>query len=366
MTAVDIAALTKRFGATTAVDGIDLAIASREFVAILGASGCGKTTLLRLLAGLERVDGGSIAFGGRRVSAPDLHVPPETRDVGVVFQSYALWPHMSVADNAGYPLRARRVDAAERAERTQAALDAVELTALAERKPHALSGGQQQRVALARCLTARPGLVLMDEPLANLDMHLRERMLEEFRRFHARAAATVVYITHDQAEAMSIADRIAVMDKGRILQVAAPEELYRRPASAAVARFVGVSSLIETRASAGTVNGRITVQPFGRAFTVPTAADLIDGDAVTLVVRPEDAVIRAGGIPARVTRAAYLGGRFLIEVDVDGQALRLYGERRVAPGETVPVILETGFALGDPHRASDQGRTPAGNRRAIA
>ena len=358
--------MTKRFGATTAVDGVSARIASREFVAILGASGCGKTTLLRLLAGLERVDEGEIAFGGQPVSRADLHVPPETRDVGVVFQSYALWPHMSVAENAGYPARVKRLPKAEQAERTASALAAVELGALADRKPHALSGGQQQRVALARCLTARPGLVLMDEPLANLDMHLRERMLAEFRAFHARAEATIVYITHDQAEAMSIADRIAVMDQGQLLQIDSPEGLYRRPNSLAVARFVGVASILAGTAKAGTINGRALVVAGPWTIEVETARDIRGGDPVDLVVRPEDAAIDPRGAPALVRRSSYLGGRYAVDVEIAGERLKLHADRRTVPGETVPVLVGAGFALPAAQRASDQGSTPAGKRLAIA
>jgi iron(III) transport system ATP-binding protein len=362
LTAVDLVSVTKRFGATTAVDGVSARIPSREFVAILG----GKTTLLRLLAGLERVDGGEIAFDGKPVSSASLHVPPETRDVGVVFQSYALWPHMSVAENAGYPPRVKGLPKAEQVARTSEALAAVELTALAERKPHALSGGQQQRVALARCLTARPGLVLMDEPLANLDMHLRERMLAEFRAFHARAEATIVYITHDQAEAMSIADRIAVMDKGQLLQIDSPEALYRRPNSLAVARFVGVSSVLEGVAKTGTVNGRALVVAGPWTVEVEASREVRGGDAVDLVVRPEDAAIDPRGAPALVLRSAYLGGRYAVDVEISGEGLKLYVDRRTVPGETVPVLVSRGFALPAPQRASDQGSTPAGKRLAIA
>ncbi len=366
MTAIDLSSITKRFGSLAAVDGVSLSIRSREFVAILGASGCGKTTMLRLLAGLERADAGTISFNGKVVSSPDIHVPPETRDVGVVFQSYALWPHMTVAENAGYPLRVKGLPRADQAQRTRAALEAVELAELSERKPHALSGGQQQRVALARCLTARPGLVLMDEPLANLDMHLRERMLAEFRAFHARAEATIVYITHDQAEAMTIADRIAVMDQGKILQIASPEELYRKPANLTVARFVGVSSMLEGVVERATSNQRALVSVLGRSIEAAMGQSVEAGDAVTLVVRPEEASIRADGMPALVLRSAYLGGRYSVDVEIAGERLKLYADRRTVPGETIPVAILSGFAIATGQRASDQGRMPAGKRFAVA
>jgi iron(III) transport system ATP-binding protein len=366
VTAVDLSSITKRFGSLAAVDGVSVSIRSREFVAILGASGCGKTTMLRLLAGLERADAGTISFNGKVVSSPDIHVPPETRDVGVVFQSYALWPHMTVAENAGYPLRVKGLPRADQAQRTRAALESVELAELSERKPHALSGGQQQRVALARCLTARPGLVLMDEPLANLDMHLRERMLAEFRAFHARAEATIVYITHDQAEAMTIADRIAVMDQGRILQIASPEELYRKPANLTVARFVGVSSMLEGVVERATSNQRALVSVLGRSIEASIGQIAEAGDAVTLVVRPEEASIRADGMPALVLRSAYLGGRYSVDVEIAGERLKLYADRRTVPGETIPIAIQSGFAIATGQRVSDQGSMPAGKRFAVA
>ena len=194
---------------------------SGALVAVLGPSGCGKTTLLRCLAGLEAIEAGQIALGGRAVAAPGLHVPPEDRGLAMVFQSYALWPHMSVEGNVAYPLRVSRAAGADR--RTAAALRAVGLTPLAERRPAELSGGQQQRTALARALVAEPGLILMDEPLANLDMHLREGMRAEFRRLHAATGATMVLVTHDQADALSLADLVVVMEAGRILQAAAAD-----------------------------------------------------------------------------------------------------------------------------------------------
>jgi iron(III) transport system ATP-binding protein len=369
MARVELEGLSKSFGAVRAVADVTLDIADGEFLAVLGPSGCGKTTLLRLLAGLERADGGRIVVAGAPQSAPGLHVPPEKRGVGVVFQSYALWPHMTVAENAAYPLRVAKVPPAERERRTAEALAAVELGALARRKPHELSGGQQQRVALARCLTARPGLVLMDEPLANLDMHLRERMLAEFRDFHARSGATIVYITHDQAEAMSIADRIAVMEAGALVQAAAPEELYAAPANAHVARFVGVSTLVPGVVVAGTVNRSCRVAALDLTVEAGTAADLAAGADVLLVLRPEDVRIVASGAPARVRRSAYLGGRFLVELETAaGITLKAFCERRTADGERLAIAIARAWCLpaDAPQRSSPQGRTPAGRRLEVA
>jgi len=369
MARIAIEQAVKSFSAVRAVDRIDLDVPHGEFLAVLGPSGCGKTTLLRLLAGLERVDGGRILVDGAVVSSDAVHTPPEKRNVGVVFQSYALWPHMDVAENAGYPLRVARVPQDERTRRTDEALASVELAGLAGRRPHELSGGQQQRVALARCLTARPGLVLMDEPLANLDMHLRERMLAEFRAFHAKAGATIVYITHDQAEAMSLASRIAVMRDGRIEQVAPPEELYRAPATAEVARFIGVSTLIPGLVRAGTVNRACRVEVLGETITADTAADLRPGDEVLLVVRPEAVALAEAGIAARVQASAYLGGRFLVTLEAGEREIKAYADRRLAPGESVSLRVAGAWALPaarGAYRSEPQGRTPAGSLVEIA
>lgn len=239
MASVSIQQATKRFGDITAVDRVDLNIAAGEFIALLGPSGCGKTTLLRLLGGFERLDGGRISFDGRTVAGDSVHVPAEHRRVGMVFQSYALWPHMSVAENVGYPLRVLKTPKRERRDKIAAALALVDLENYANRRPAELSGGQRQRVALARCFAMEPALVLLDEPLANLDIHLRESMQAEFRRFHASTGATMVYVTHDQAEAMALADRVVVIDNGVVQQAASPRQLYRCPETAMVARFIG-------------------------------------------------------------------------------------------------------------------------------
>ena len=211
---VELSAVTKAFDGVAVINQVDCGVEKGEFFCILGPSGCGKSTLLRLIAGLEKLDGGTITVGGKRVSDSGVHVAPESRNVGIVFQSYALWPHMTVAGNVEYPLRTAKADPTRRREETAQALRSVHMTDFADRRPHTLSGGQQQRVALARCLTQKPAVVLMDEPLANLDMHLRGEMLREFREFRDSSDSTIIYITHDQSEAMSVADRIAVMFEG--------------------------------------------------------------------------------------------------------------------------------------------------------
>lgn len=223
MSAIQISHLSKSFATQPVLNDVSLHIRPGEFVAVLGPSGCGKTTLLRTVAGFEPVNSGTITVGDRLFSSPDVHVQPEKRELGIVFQNYALWPHMSVEENVAYSLKVVGMDRNERRVRTQEALTLVGLREFATRRPSDLSGGQRQRVALARCLVTRPGVVLLDEPLANLDVHLRAAMEEEFSRFHQHTGATLLYITHDQQEAMSLADRVVVMNEGRVMQFATPQ-----------------------------------------------------------------------------------------------------------------------------------------------
>ena len=318
MTAIAIEGLRKAHGPVEVLHGLDLIVPSGALVAVLGPSGCGKTTLLRCLAGLETIQAGTIRLGVQVVAANGLHVPPEGRDLAMVFQSYALWPHMSVAENVGYPLRVAR--APERSARTAAALEAVGLAPYAARRPAELSGGQQQRTALARALVAEPGLILMDEPLANLDMHLREGMRTEFRRLHGQTGATMVIVTHDQADALSLADLVVVMEAGRILQAAPPVEVYARPASVAVARLIGRSTIVEARGG------------WWQGLALPGA----EGHDGAVAIRPED--VRLGrGIAARVVEADYLGDRWRLALEVGGARLEAYAP---APPEGGGVAVE--------------------------
>ncbi len=267
---------------------------------------------------------------------------PESRNVGIVFQSYALWPHMTVAGNVEYPLRTAKVEAARRHDETVRALRSVHLTELADRRPHTLSGGQQQRVALARCLTQKPAVVLMDEPLANLDMHLRGEMLREFRSFRESSDSTIVYITHDQSEAMSVADRIAVMFEGRLVQVASPETLYNAPADAAIARFIGVSAVLR-----GSLNENGTAAWESHDLPVRCNGSTAPGQAVDICVRPESVHVGEGPVAARVVAATYLGGHYLTELSVGGDTLRAYvnGGYRPAVGETVNCTIRDGWTM---------------------
>src|SRR3954454_11069505 len=252
MPSVTLHGVGRHFGALKAVDAVDLSVEHGEFVTLLGPSGCGKTTTLRMVAGLERNDTGTIVIGGRMVSdaASDLFVPPDHRKLGMVFQSYAIWPHMTVFDNVAYPLSVRHVAKAEIRTRVMAALKLVEMEAYATRPAPALSGGQQQRVAIARALVFEPEVLLLDELLSNLDARLRATMGDEFRALQRRLKITTLYVTHDQEEAMALSDRVVVMQRGSILQAGAPEAVYRRPASREVAAFFGTPNFIAATVAA--------------------------------------------------------------------------------------------------------------------
>ena len=311
--------VTKSFGAFRALDHVSLEVADGEFMAILGASGCGKTTLLRQVAGFDKLDAGRILIGDSVVSALHRHVPPERRRIGIVFQSYALWPHMSVAENVAYGLTVAGIRDPERARRVAAALSLVELEGFADRRPGLLSGGQRQRVALARCLVTEPSLVLLDEPLANLDVNLRAAMEDEFARFHARTVTTMIYVTHDQAEAMALADRIAVMDNGRFRQVATPSQLYREPADETVAAFIGDGMVVPVAVRDVAGDGTCGVGLFGHTVRMRCASSQRSGATARACVRARDLRIVAPsepGVDACVDHAIYQGGYFRLEAHV--------------------------------------------------
>jgi spermidine/putrescine transport system ATP-binding protein len=280
--AVQLRAVTKRFGDQLAVDGVTLAIAPGEFFSLLGPSGCGKTTSLRILAGFEAPDEGSVLLNGVEITARPAH----RREIGMVFQNYALFPHLSVLENVAFPLRLRRIEPEEIRRRVSHALEMVRLPGLAGRMPAQLSGGQQQRVALARALVFRPSVVLLDEPLGALDLKLRKAMQLELKTLQREIGLTFVYVTHDQEEALTMSDRIAVMDRGSVLQVADPRTIYERPASRFVADFIGVSNFLSGRVREAGVEAVIELDG-GGVVRAERPAQVAAGQAVTLAVRPE-------------------------------------------------------------------------------
>ncbi|MEO0819153.1 MAG: ABC transporter ATP-binding protein [Pseudomonadota bacterium] len=329
--------LGKRFGGHAAVDAVSLSVPENAFFCVVGPSGCGKSTLLRLIAGLEVPDTGRIALDGTPVAGDGIFVPPEDRRVGVVFQSYALWPHLTVQENVAFPYEAKAVAKSEARRRADEHLRMVSLSELAGRRPGALSGGQRQRVALARALAGDTRTVLMDEPLANLDPHLRGAMEAELRAFHDRTGVTTLYITHDQREAMALADLMAVMDAGRILQIGAPREIYERPANAMVARFIGRGVLIGATVS----DGRALI--CGQSVAVDGAGS---GER-TVFVRPRDIAVGPSGWPAEVVSVLYRGGYW--EAAMRGAGLddtvMLDLSEPVRPGETLHLMFNSGWVL---------------------
>ena len=339
--------LSKEFGATRAVDDVTLTVRNGEFLALLGPSGCGKTTIVRLIAGFERPTSGRILFDETVMSGPGVHVPPEQRRVGIVFQTYALWPHMSVADNVGYPLRVAGVNARDRRGPVLDALTTVGLESFATRRPADLSGGQRQRVALARCLVMEPRLLLFDEPLANLDVHLRAAMQDEFVDLHRKTRTTIVYITHDQAEAMAMADRIAVMSDGRIEQTAAPETLYDEPGTPMVGNFIGEGVIVEAMLTEAPAEGRGRARVFGHECTVRVGNGVTPGP-VRLCLRPE--ALRPDqvhGFAATVRRSSYRGGVYAVEAAArDAEApVRLWLRRPPAIGETLRIAVDDAWVI---------------------
>jgi ABC-type Fe3+/spermidine/putrescine transport system ATPase subunit len=312
----------KRFGGVRAVDGASLEIGDGELFTLLGPSGCGKTTLLRLIAGFYAPDRGEIWFGDRRVDG----LRPYARNIGMVFQNYALWPHMTVRANIAYGLKLRKLPAATVAERVEAGLRKVNLVGLELRYPGQLSGGQQQRVALARALVLNPDILLLDEPLSNLDAKIRVQVRAEIRKLQKDLGITTVYVTHDQEEALSLSDRVAVMRDGRVLQVASPKELYERPVGRFVADFVGTNNflpgtcreLAAGRVVAETAIGTVRASPGPRVGP---------GDRCVLAVRPENMALGAGAentFEGRVVLASYLGSTLRYDVEVrDGVVLKV-------------------------------------------
>jgi iron(III) transport system ATP-binding protein len=356
---VQVHAAVKRYGTATALDGVDLDVRPGEFAVLLGPSGSGKSTLARALAGVERLDAGEIRFGDRLMGDGRVHLPPERRDLAMVFQDYALWPHLTALNNVRYALRRRKLGSAAELAQARNGLERVGLAAKTDRYPHQLSGGEQQRVALARAVVARPGLLLFDEPLSNLDADLRERLRVEISTLVRDSGATAVYITHDQAEAFALADRIGVLDHGRIVQWAEPEVIYRRPASEFVARFTGLAGELTGRVSR--VDSEFAVVRVGghhlRARTVGAAAP---GDPARLLVRPAATRILAGtsgavegAVSGTVIDVAYRGrGYDHVVAGAYGTLTAVFDEKAWPRGSEVHVALAPESCLV--HRAEDQ------------
>ncbi|MDR2851375.1 MAG: ABC transporter ATP-binding protein [Desulfovibrio sp.] len=311
--------VSRRYGQRSVLDGLTLTVNHGECFTLLGPSGCGKTVLLRLIAGFEQPTAGSIRIGDALVADASAHVPPDRRDLGVVFQEYAVWPHMSVFDNVGYPLKLAKTPKEERADRVMETIALVNLHSLEKRLPSELSGGQQQRVALARALVGKPSLMLLDEPLSNLDANLREEMRFEIKELQRKLNITVMYVTHDQEIALAISDRIAVMDtQGRIRQIGSPEDIFEKPVDSFVFSFMGVANFLQVRRE-------------GNKFFVGKGGqrapwDRPHGDSLAWVAafRPSDVVIRrdGNGLKGRVKRASFLGPVMDYLVEIDGAHLR--------------------------------------------
>jgi iron(III) transport system ATP-binding protein len=343
VSSVVLRALTKRYGSHTALDDVSLNVPHGQLVCLLGPSGCGKTTALRLVAGFIEPTAGEIAIGDRVISSPARTLPPERRNVSMVFQSYALWPHMTVADNVAYGLKVRKLDRADIAKRVQAILTTTRLAALAERYPAELSGGQQQRVSLARALIVEPETLLLDEPLSNLDANLREEMRFEVRRLHDAYRYTTIYVTHDQSEAMTTADLIAVMNAGRIEQLGSPQEVYEHPRSEFVARFIGSSNIIRGKAlDASTLSfAGASIACSGAAFAsgADGAASIRQHDMQLSSTRLADA---GNVIEAQVVRNVFLGSArdYIVEAK-DGTQLRVVAppDQSLPSGTTVWLTL---------------------------
>jgi len=334
MSAIDIAGVSRLFGETTALAGVDLTIRDGEFFSLLGPSGCGKTTLLNIVAGFLAPTTGSVRIGGRDITA----LPPYKRDIGMVFQNYALFPHLSVADNVAYGLSVRKRPAAESRQRVEEVLNLVKLNHLADRMPHQLSGGQQQRVAIARALAVEPQVLLLDEPLSNLDAKLRKEMQSELRSLQRRVGITTVLVTHDQEEALSLSDRIGILGAGHLQQIGSPLELYRRPANRFVAEFVGQANLLDATPSAdGTAYEVATHQvATGAALRLHTGASV--RSRALLMLRPERIRVERTGAQAAAESAPNGPGQHA------GQPNRAYGILRDASytGASLRLVVELG------------------------
>ncbi|RWP63829.1 sn-glycerol-3-phosphate ABC transporter ATP-binding protein UgpC [Mesorhizobium sp.] len=332
MAQVAISNVAKAFGTVKVLHGVSVDIADGQFVVLVGPSGCGKSTLLRMVAGLETVSGGTIAIGDRVVN----HLPPAKRDIAMVFQNYALYPHKTVEQNMAFALKLRKTDPADVAERVKRAADILDLNPYLKRYPRQLSGGQRQRVAMGRAIVRNPQVFLFDEPLSNLDAKLRVQMRTEIKELHQRLKTTTIYVTHDQIEAMTMADKIVVMRDGRIEQVGAPLELFDRPANLFVAGFIGSPSMNLLK---GVVRkgDKPIVEIAGTPFPIAASSKVEDGRNVVYGVRPEHLEIHPDGVPAKISVVEPTGSETLVFLRFgEGEMVALFRERHdFKPGDTL-------------------------------
>ena len=320
MARVELTDVRKSYGQTVALDEFSVTVADGEFVTFLGPSGCGKTTSLRLVAGFIRPDQGIIRIGERIVSQAGVFVPPEERGVGMVFQSYAVWPHMNVFRNVAYPLKVKKTPRAEMTRRVEQALEMVKMPELIHRYPNQLSGGQQQRVALARALVMQPKVLLLDEPFSNLDAKLREEMRFELKALQRQTGITIIFVTHDQLEAMVLSDRVVVMDAGVIQQVGSPREIYQNPTNRFVADFIGTANFLEVEVKEGKI-----LLVGGPAEPLPLSTPEAAEGTMKLMVRPEEVRLNRskGTLEARIDQKMFLGDAVTYLIDIHGQLLRV-------------------------------------------
>jgi len=369
MAGISIAGISKGYGPQharmMALKHLDLEIADGQFVTLLGPSGCGKTTTLRLIAGYVTPDTGSIHAGGRLLSSPSGVVSPEGRGMGMVFQNYAVWPHKTVYENIAFGLKLRKISGAQLRAKVEEALQLVNLGGLESRFPNELSGGQQQRVALARSLVVEPDILLLDEPLSNLDAKLRERMRSELKQLQRRTGVTFIYVTHDQAEALALSDQIAVMHGGELQQYGSPFDVYTRPANRIVADFMGLVNFVPGRIAAIEGGAARVEAETGHVMAVPVTEGLAGGTPVEIAVRPENITLAAAvdaGDAARVRERVFLGNICEYTVALpSGTALRVQTHplQQFAEGDAVVVSI-------DPGQCSVFPREPAAEAKAAA
>lgn len=346
--------VTKKYGDFIAIEDMSFKINKGEFFTLLGPSGCGKTTLLRMIAGFNTIEGGDILFGSMSISK----IPAHKRDIGMVFQNYAIFPHLSIYDNVAYGLKARKVPKKDAHTRIMSALEAVRIDQLKDRMPHELSGGQQQRVALARAIVIEPKILLMDEPLSNLDAKLRVQMRSTIKKLQAKLGITTIYVTHDQEEALAISDRIAVMNLGKVMQIGSPDEVYRRPQNEFVAGFIGTSNFLKGEIVEST-QGKLIIDLFSYQFTTELTSDY--KGSVILSVRPECFLFADGseGIQGEIILSTFLGDFINYEVELkDGSIVEVneYTNKVEKIRENGPILLKVNEKLVSIFKADGRER----------